>query len=274
LQPLALQQINDALLHVGSRVAAIHAALQKSNAQGKALRELAKSPLMLSIIIFAYQDVPVQALPKLKTAKAWQDHIFKVYVEEMLTRPRANTHYINAQTISWLNWLAKEMQDHREATFYFEQLDGTWLSGKKQKWISRTITIGIVALFCGLVSLSYTGLINMLIFGLIFGLVFGSIFEISKDWTVLTISALISGFSGRLFFNIPRETNGLYGGLDLGIFGGIIVGTFGSIVGGNLHRQFGMVQIRVDSSGAIGATATREFPIRLARTVNIFPGAK
>jgi len=36
----------------------------------------------------------------------------------------------------------------------------------------------------------------------------------------------------------------------------------------------GMVQIRVDSSGAIGAAATREFPIRLARTVNIFPGAK
>jgi len=36
----------------------------------------------------------------------------------------------------------------------------------------------------------------------------------------------------------------------------------------------GMVQIRVDSSGAAGAAATREFPIHLARTVNTFPGAK
>jgi len=45
----------------------------------------------------------------------------------------------------------------------------------------------------------------------------------------------------------------------------------GAVIGG---AKDGMVQIRVDSSGAIGAAATREFPIRLARTVNIFPGAK
>ena len=42
----------------------------------------------------------------------------------------------------------------------------------------------------------------------------------------------------------------------------------------HIEGDFGMVQIRVDSSGAIRAAATREFPIRLARTVNIFPGAK
>jgi len=42
----------------------------------------------------------------------------------------------------------------------------------------------------------------------------------------------------------------------------------------NLGHSRDMVQIRVDSSGAAGAAATREFPIHLTRTVNTFPGAK
>jgi len=48
----------------------------------------------------------------------------------------------------------------------------------------------------------------------------------------------------------------------------------GAYHGYNYYSSFGMVQIRVDRSGATGAAATREFLIRLARTVNIFPGAK
>ena len=80
LQPLSLEQIDQYLGSMGPRLAGLRAALQTD----MTLRELAESPLMLSMMTLAYYRMPEQVALSLGDRKMGRTLLFDVYVERMV----------------------------------------------------------------------------------------------------------------------------------------------------------------------------------------------
>ena len=75
LQPLNLQQIDQYLNSAGVELAAVSRTLQEDNT----LQELARSPLILSIITLAYQGISREDLPKISAIEERCKHLFDTY---------------------------------------------------------------------------------------------------------------------------------------------------------------------------------------------------
>ena len=161
LQPLSPEQIDDWLARVGSKLEALHTAIQ-GNADFQAL---AQSPLMLSVMALAYEGVPGEAIVSEQTAEAQRQRLFETYVARMFKRRGDPGSYSREQTIHWLTWLAGTMTRHNQSIFYLEWMKLNWLLTRTQQ---RMVTLGIA-------------LVISLIFGLIFGLVFGLAFGLNMD---------------------------------------------------------------------------------------------
>ena len=74
--------------------------------------------------------------------------------------------YGEAQATAWLAWLARGMQQHGQTLFLIEQLQPSWLSTRRQRWVY----IMTSRLIWGVVSGLIGGLIIALFFGLNSGL--------------------------------------------------------------------------------------------------------
>lgn len=122
IQPLNMQQINEYLLRVGGQLEAIRTALQADSV----LREVVSTPLMLNIVIAAYQGSSVEDLVDIRTRKA-KRKLFHTYVERMFTRRGASKRYKKEKTKHWLQWLAKQMIEHHQAEFSLKNLQSDWL---------------------------------------------------------------------------------------------------------------------------------------------------
>jgi hypothetical protein len=104
------------------------------------------------------------------------------------------------QSLKWLSWLAKQMQQHALTVFYIERLQPYWLSTRQQTIFNEGCLLLVLILFqccVGLIGGLSGGVLLGLIFALIYGLIYG----------------LIVGLSG-----------GLSGGLIVGLSFGLIVG--------------------------------------------------
>lgn len=131
--------------------------------QDGALQELARSPLMLNIMVLAYQGVTAQELPQTTTVAERRQQLFDLYIQRTLTRRIGPHPYPNDQTIHWLSWLAQQMQRQSQTVFLIERLQPGWLGSVYQSWVYR---LG-AALLAGLsVGLGY-GLISQMSFGLL-----------------------------------------------------------------------------------------------------------
>lgn len=202
LQPLNPEQINHYLTSAGSGLEAVKKLLQEDGE----LQELAKSPLMLSVMTLAYQGMSVQDLLASKSVENCREHLFNRYIDRMFfrrrTRQEENQHnqnqeqlgqtYPKDQAIHWLVWLARIMAQQSQSFFLIEQMQPNWLPTRIQKWIYR---IGVV-------------LMIGLLFGLIQGLTYG----------------LIGSRLGSVVVELPnRLAHGLISGLFDGLFLGLII---------------------------------------------------
>lgn len=123
VQPLTNQQIEDYLVQAGEPLAALRTALQ-SNA---GLQELTTTPLMLSVLTLTYADASVRDFPTLGDTEEQQRVVFARYIEHMIERRRRHVSFSLEQAISWLSWLAQQMQQRNQTLFYLEQLQPDWL---------------------------------------------------------------------------------------------------------------------------------------------------
>src|SRR5437667_4723185 len=121
IQSLTQQQVDDYLARGGESLWALRLALH----QDVALRELTETPLMLSILILTYHDMPVEELLRGGIAPTRQQ-VFEHYVERMLVRRGVKAPYRAEQTGNWLTWLAKQMKRQNQTVFYIEHLQPTW----------------------------------------------------------------------------------------------------------------------------------------------------
>ena len=174
LQPLTLEQIRGYLSNIGSGLTAIHQALNTD----ESLQELARSPLMLSIMTLAYRGVDVQDLPH-QNPQQLRQNLFNAYIERMFARRFSEQLYPQKQAQQWLVRLARQMVKESQTIFLIERMQPTWLETKRKRW-SYALGVGLLGgLISGIfasVNLTMTrGMNNGMIAGLILGLCGGII---------------------------------------------------------------------------------------------------
>ncbi|MEW6497421.1 MAG: NACHT domain-containing protein [Cyanobacteriota bacterium] len=182
LKPLTSEQIRHYLDSINADLTGLRALIKGNTA----LQELAKLPLMLNIMVLAYEGVAVEDLPKTAVVEERRKQLFDAYIERMFRRPthlKVQQRYSEAQTKRWLTWLAQSMVQQSQTVFFIEKMQPTWLQGKGK----RILCLLGIFLMSWLVSWPIGGLIGTLSYGLMGGssdlliswLFYGSIYGLS-----------------------------------------------------------------------------------------------
>ena len=132
LQALTPMQIDAYLTQAGSRLVGLQAAL----AEDEELLTLAASPLILSVMALAYQDLTVDELTSkpASTVEERRRHLFDTYIERMFKRHGSGTQaYSPEQTTVWLAWLGQKMVQHKQSIFFIEGLQPAWLAERNTR---------------------------------------------------------------------------------------------------------------------------------------------
>lgn len=123
IQSLDDAQIVQYLDALGTDVAVVRELI----ARDAQLRDLAHSPLMLSIMVLAYRRMSVGDVPDFDDVESQRQHLFDVYVERMFERRIGEKPYTKEETHHYLGWLATKMQEHTLSIFHIERLQPAWL---------------------------------------------------------------------------------------------------------------------------------------------------
>ncbi|MBP0020710.1 MAG: protein kinase [Cyanobacteria bacterium SBLK] len=149
LQPLTVEQIRLYLSAIGSGLTAIHQALNTD----ESLQELARSPLMLSIMTLAYRGANLQDLPS-QNASELRRNLFNTYIERMFNRRFSEQIYPKQKARRWLIHLAKQMMKESQTVFLIERMQPEWLKTQRKRW-SYSLGVGLLG---GLISGAFTGI--------------------------------------------------------------------------------------------------------------------
>lgn len=189
IQPLTDAQIDDYLRRPELKLTAVRQ-MVKTDA---AMRELAQTPLFLSVMTLAYRDMKRADLRQLPTPEARRAHLYDHYVAEMWRRRplNGNEGYTQTQAMNWLTNLAHGMKHHNQSTFYIERLQPTWLPTDRSEYPLAVINGVIWGLLCGF---------GAWLFSMLFSRLYG----------------------GPLFWDIKAESEII--GLSVGLFTGVVFG--------------------------------------------------
>jgi len=190
LQPLTLEQVRVYFNEAGQELAAIAGAIDTD----PTLQELARSPLMLSIMSLAYRDVPASELSAIATLEERRKHLFDAYIQRMFDRRFADNLYDNEKTKSWLSYLAKQLVREGQTVFFIERMQPSWLATAGQKF-------GYNLRFC-------------CVYGAAIGCVILSLLVSLASW--------FSNEAVSLHEQVLVVASGIYLGVPLGILGAII----------------------------------------------------
>lgn len=222
LQPLDDTQLDAYLAWAGAPLAGVRAVLEED----AELRELARAPLLLNVLILAYEGQRPEALLGLQAA-VQRRLLFDRYIQRMFDRPARNDprRYTREQTLRWLRWLARRMEQNDQTVFLIELMQPWWLHRWWQHGLyvlcaASTAVVGAVALGTSI--------------GLLVGLMTGVGLEglIGRFPTILAPYLQIAQASGT--------TLGLAGAVDAGLSGGRLFGlvvAFGGAVAVSLFQR-------------------------------------
>jgi NACHT domain len=149
LQPLTAAQIDLYFERAGDRLSALKAVLP----QDAELQELAKSPLMLSVMSLAYQDFTPEQLTVGGKIEDYRKRLFATYIDRMFQRRGTTQQYSREDTQRWLIWLAQRMIVASQTMFLIERLQPSWLPTKRQKILYRLESACITGLIIRLIVL-------------------------------------------------------------------------------------------------------------------------
>ena len=145
LKLLTQEQIKQYLDRAGSQLEGVKTLLQED----EALQELAKSPLILSVIALAYRGKPAEELPHYGSIEERRKHLLDAYIERMFRRKGVEKKYPKAKVKHYLSWLAQELNRTSQSVFLIERMQPNWLPSnerRKYQW-GNVITFLIASLF-------------------------------------------------------------------------------------------------------------------------------
>jgi hypothetical protein len=171
VQPLTLEQINSYFAQVDGKLESVRLLLQKNDV----LRELVGTPLMLSVISLAYQNIPINSIITEVKPDHQREHLFAAYVDRMLARRGVDKRYTRQEIIYWLIFLSRMLYRQNQTIFFIEQINWGWMPQSSRRNIFNLIALLVSA----------TGL------GLIYGLLSGLPYTITTSMLIVMIVGLI-----------------------------------------------------------------------------------
>jgi DNA polymerase III delta prime subunit len=240
IQPLTQGQIDAYLESTGEQATALRELLL-----GDAdLRELVTTPLMLTVLVFAFREDSLEKVSMLATFEAKRGQVFTSYVQHMLKRRGASKHYTSQQIRHWLAYLAEQMKQRSQMVFFHEQMQPDWLEDRHRRLLYRW-SVGLGA---GLASGLFFGLSIWLGVGLSFGLGVGSLALLRVGLLIGLPVGLVVGLGTKrqpaefLAWSVAKPIRALFGMAFLGLLvggpvvellvGGPVVELFFRLVGG------------------------------------------
>ncbi|MCA9469751.1 MAG: TIR domain-containing protein [Nitrospira sp.] len=142
LEPLTTQEVNQFLSAAGEQLAGLQQALSSD----PVLQELSQTPLMLSIMSLAYEEVGSEEFIREKSdsPKARREQIFRLYVQRMFQRKGdVKSPFPKPRIIDWLSWVAKTMKDQSQSVFLMENLQPNWLTSPRQ-WLMFGLVVALI----------------------------------------------------------------------------------------------------------------------------------
>ena len=229
------QSIQDSMIWVlPNQGGILSRALPRGMGSDSGLFELAKSPLLLSIMILAYKNknISIEELQKRNSPKARRQYLFDAYIERMLKRDINNLWYgkgkepDSVQTKAWLTWIAKMLKKDSQTEFLIERMQPYWLPNRVSEWSYLGLFISIFILSVPL-NFLIIGLLNPVTYNIIPRLVFLYIFVIFEiiiielftmgillvKWALNWLIFLISRFIGR-----SKSKVSVYNFIDTSVF--------------------------------------------------------
>jgi transcriptional regulator with XRE-family HTH domain/DNA polymerase III delta prime subunit len=222
VQPLSDEQIGAFLDHAGSGLDVLRTSLQHD----AGLRELAASPLSLSIMAQVYRDHASDPSIELETVEERRKDLLERYIDYVLGGWTNNDRAALDQARRWLSWLAQQLQRRSQTPFYLEQLQADWLPSAASRWHYALLDRLGGALLAGLG------------YGLIYGLliwIYGVLVGMGSEyWTGLphdmAVAALIGGLIGGLFGGHNEENQSAWHYALGCISGGVFFGLVGALI--------------------------------------------
>jgi DNA polymerase III delta prime subunit len=205
IQPLTQEQIDTYLESAGEQAGALREALR----QDADLRELATTPLMLTILLFAYKGTSPDKISELTSLDAKREQLFASYVQHMLKRRGASKRYQPEQITHWLTYLARQMKQQNQTVFYLEQMQPDWLPKKWQRYVYRALAGGISGgLSGGLIGVA-VGVLFSVIF--VFSSAYFSFLANPIPWSTITAGLVIGLIIGQILGSLiglfrPKST--------------------------------------------------------------------
>jgi signal peptidase I len=231
LQPLTEMQIEDYLKQLGA--SDLWKPI-KDDPEG--LLKLAKIPLFLYIIPFAYPNGLMRSQRQLNTIQEREEYykqcrqeLFDAYIEHRFKKHSPQQSYTEQETRRYLTWLANKLKDKKQTEFIIEKMQPTWLENPTQKWLYY-IGVGLIA---GLVVELTGGLIAGLIgaslsLELIIGFASGLIW-----WLGLVVMGSTEEIKLQETFKLSWSWQKMQKPIIIGLSGGLLVG-----LGLGLTRDF------------------------------------
>lgn len=254
--PLAPSKIDEYLSGVQGNLEAVVLALQED----PVLQKLATVPLMLNVLIVAYEGETVQSLsmenrPEKDRLEARRQKIFAAYIERVLSRRRLNVQYSESLTIQQLSWLARRLKQHRQKVFYLEELQADWLLARWARLVYHTVTGLIFGIVVFLAFGAFVGLFIEPIFVLKAGVIVGGAIGIIgglliglRDGPASSIQPTegiawsFENFRVDFFPRLKRGLRHLFGalifGILVGLIGGLFIGLKIGLIGGSFVGVF------------------------------------
>ena len=171
------------------------------------LDELSHSPLMLSIMVLVYKNIPYENLYESATIEISQNQLFADYLRRVLGSSRSNTKFSPNISLYQLKWLAQQLTKREQSIFLIENLQPDWLSNKGLKAVYSVI----IRLFCVIPIWISTSVATVI-----------ALRMMSPDGILGIYAGIVLGFACGMAMLLTRSINyTIYRRLSIGILFGI-----------------------------------------------------
>jgi transcriptional regulator with XRE-family HTH domain len=141
VQPLTIEQTHRYLNSLGKQIDSIKKALEEDSD----LQEMARSPLMLSILTLAYlgETKASETVVLTGSFEKRRQLVLDRYAQRMLARG-AEASYTETDTQRWLTWLARQMQQRSLTEFFVERMQPDWIAPGSPSDRYRTVALRFI----------------------------------------------------------------------------------------------------------------------------------
>lgn len=207
IQSLNLQQIQDYVSRTEGE------SLWNNIKDDPNLMELAKTPLLLNILVISSPEIYLSQWQKFKSSEERLSYLFDIYIIKMRDRSYNGKQPGQEKTKHWLGWLAHQLIEQKETEFFIENMQAYWLKTNNQKIFFDIIWMELYYVITLPLFLLFLFLFNPKSF--VFVTNFASLSLVSWFSVLLSLS-IVMPIVALIFKQLVRPVYWLMGKIDLG----------------------------------------------------------